>query len=68
MTNFLALYRGESIASAKIVAVSAESGLVRDFAARMLAEPENEEPDAVLQQLEHGRRRALQLVKTETSE
>jgi hypothetical protein len=68
LTSFLALYRGESIASAKIVAVTAESGLVSDFATLMLAEPENEVPDAVLQQLERGRRRALQLVKTEASE
>jgi hypothetical protein len=34
----MALYRGESIAAARIVAVSAEPRLVRDFAAQMLNE------------------------------
>jgi hypothetical protein len=68
LTSFVALYRGETIAAARLVAVSAEPALVRDLAKRILAEPENEEPDAVLQQLERGRRRALQLVKTEASE
>lgn len=62
----MALYRGETIAAAKLVAVSAEPGLVRDLAARILAEPEDEEPDAVLQELSRSRRRALQLVKSES--
>jgi hypothetical protein len=65
--SFLALYRGDSIAAAKIVAVTAESGLVHDFAARMLAESEPE-PDLVLGELENGRRRALQLVRSECSD
>lgn len=67
MTSFLALYRGESVTAAKIVAVTAESSLVRDFAARMLSEPEDE-ADGVLRELEQGRRRALQLVRTEAYE
>ncbi len=66
MTSFVALYRGESIADAKLVAVSAESELVHDFATRMLAEPADE-ADAALQELEQGRRRALRLVKSEAS-
>jgi hypothetical protein len=65
VTNFLALYRGESITAAKIVAVTAESGLVRDFAARLLDGPADEkDPDPVLEELEQGRRRALRLVKS----
>jgi hypothetical protein len=67
MTSFLALYRGESIAGAKIVAVTAEPQLVRTFAAQMLVQPE-EEPDPVLGELENGRRRALELVRSGTSE
>ena len=59
----MALYRGMTIATAKLVAVSAEPELVRTLAARILAEPE--EPEAVLKELEQGRRRALQLVKSE---
>jgi hypothetical protein len=65
LTSFVALYRGDTVSAAKIVAVSAEPDLVRDFATRMLAEPRDEEPDAVLQELEHGRRRVLRLVKSE---
>ncbi len=64
-TTFLALYRGESVAAAKLLALSAEPELVRDFAERMLARPEEQEPDAVLAELEHGRRRALELAKGE---
>ncbi len=67
MTNFLALYRGESIAAARIVAVSAEPRLVRDFATQMLNEFK-EEPDSAHAELENGRRRALELVRTEADE
>jgi hypothetical protein len=67
MTSFLALYRGESIAGAKIVAVTAEPQLVRDFAAQMLVRPEAES-DPVLGELVNGRRRALELVRSRTSE
>ncbi len=63
MTTFLALYRGESVGASKLVALTAEPVVVADFAARMLAEPEEPEPDAVLHELDQGRRRALQLVE-----
>jgi hypothetical protein len=66
MTSFLALYRGESIAGAKIVAVTTEPQLVRNFAAQMLVRPE-EESDPVLVELVNGRRRALELVRSRTS-
>ncbi len=35
-TNFLALYRGETVSGARIVALSADPRLVRDFADRLL--------------------------------
>jgi hypothetical protein len=66
-TSFLALYRGETVGSAKVVAVSAAPELVRDFAERMLAEKARE-TDTVQCELESGRRRALQRVKGEASE
>ena len=65
MTTFLALYRGESVSSAKLLALSADGELVRDFAARLLEAPPHE-TDPVLEELEHGRRRALRLVKSDT--
>lgn len=66
MATFLALYRGDSVSAAKLLALTAEPALVSDFAARLLAEPEEQEQqDAVLGELENGRRRALRLVERE---
>ena len=47
-TSFLALYRGETVSVARIVALSADPQLVRDFAGRLLeSSPEqHEEPDS----------------------
>jgi hypothetical protein len=67
-TSFLALYRGESVSAAKLLALTADPGLVSDFAARMLEEPEEQEQDVVVRELEQGRRRALQLVYGKASE
>jgi hypothetical protein len=68
MTTFLALYRGDSISAAKLLALTAEPELVRDFASRMLAEPGEQEPDPILQQLEEGRRGALRQVQSGATE
>jgi hypothetical protein len=67
-TSFLALYRGESVSAAKLLALTADPGLVSDFATRMLEDPEEQEQDAVVRELEQGRRRALQLVRGEAGE
>jgi len=64
----LALYRGESVSGAKLLALTADPELVSDFAARMLEEPEEQEQDAVVRELEQGRRRALQLLHGEAGE
>jgi hypothetical protein len=63
LTTFLALYRGDSVSSAKLLALSADPGLVRQFAAQLLDAPECQETDPVARELENGRRRALELVK-----
>jgi hypothetical protein len=60
-TTFLALYRGESVNAAKLIALTVDPALVRELAARLLAEPEDEE-DPVTLELERGRRRALQVI------
>ena len=65
MATFLALYRGDSVSAAKLVALTAESSLVGEFAARILKEPDEPEVDPVLRELKRGRRRALELVKSE---
>ena len=62
-TSFLALYRGETVGAAKLLALSNDPDLVRQFAARLLEAPETHTPDPVLAELEDGRRRALKLVK-----
>jgi hypothetical protein len=64
-TSFLALYRGESISAAKLLALTADPQLVSDFAERMLDEPDEREQDAVVRELERGRRRALHQVQGE---
>jgi hypothetical protein len=64
-TTFLALYRGDSVSAAKLIALTAKPDLVRDFAGRLLAEDEDEGSDPVLEELERGRRQALQLVRGE---
>lgn len=60
--TFLALYRGESVAGARLVALSADPGVVADFAGRLLEQMEDGE-DAVVRELEDGRQRALRLVR-----
>ncbi len=65
MASFVALYRGETVGAARMVAVSADPDLVHDFASRMLAKPLEDNTDAVLKEIEHGRRRALRLVRSE---
>ena len=42
MTDFVALYRGRTVSEAEIVAVSAESRLVKRFFAELLGAPEHE--------------------------
>jgi hypothetical protein len=64
MTNFIALYRGETVSGAQIVALSADPEIVQEFAARLLeGEPRpREEPGP------HGgdeQRQALRVVKDE---
>ncbi len=65
MTNFIALYRGDTISSAKIIAVSADADLVADFAARMLHRQEESESDPIVRILDAGRQQALRLIAEE---
>ena len=65
MTTFLALYRGNSVSASKLLALTAAPQLVREFAARLLENP-RQDADPILAELEHGRQRALRLVKSGT--
>jgi hypothetical protein len=45
MTAFIALYRGETVSGARLIALTADPKMVKDFAAKLIAdEPEGEEP------------------------
>ncbi len=68
MTNFIALYRGDTISSAKIIAVSADTDLVADFAARMLHRQEESESDPIVRILDAGRQQALRLIAEEAED
>jgi hypothetical protein len=45
LTDFVALYRGRTVAEAELVALSAESSLVRKFCVELLGEREREPED-----------------------
>ena len=65
MTSFLALYRGDTITAAQIVAVTADPHLVSDFAARLLGQPSEPSGDPVVVSIEEGKRKALEVVRDE---
>jgi hypothetical protein len=65
MTTFLALYRGNTVAEARMVAVSADPDLVAIIATRLLEAPDRGGDDPVVETLERSRREALKLVKQE---
>jgi hypothetical protein len=69
MTTFVALYRGATVASAKLVAVSADPGIVADVAGRLLRQDTaSEEPDPIVAPMEGARRRALRLIREEAGD
>jgi len=68
MVSFLALYRGASLSSAELVAVSTAPDLITHVAATLLSDPkkkESETPDKAILALDSGRRRALRVVYKE---
>jgi len=72
MTTILAVYRGDSIASARLIAATSNPDIVEDVATRLLCEPESRDdeentPDIALMHLERGRRQALRRILEEAS-
>lgn len=65
MSSFLALYRGNTLSNARIVAVTADPGMVSDFAGRLLGAPDEPVTDPVLDRLESGKRGALRIIHSE---
>ncbi len=67
MTTFLALYRGKTIAEAKMVAVTADPELVAIVATHLLDTPQPHDADPVITTLERGRHGALRLIQREAA-
>ena len=67
MTTFIAVYRGESVATARLIAVSADPELVSQVVSGILLKRADED-DPVVDTLESGRRGALQLIKRQAYE
>jgi hypothetical protein len=67
MSTFIAIYRGDTIADARIVAVSANQALIAEISSRLLREPIDDGEDPVVRTLEQSRRKALRLIKREAA-
>jgi hypothetical protein len=68
MPTFLAVYRGRTIGEARMVAVSAEPGLVAEVVDRLLDHPQMDDDDPVVRAIDSGRVTALRLIKREHSD
>lgn len=65
MPTFLAVYRGDTIGEARMVAVTADPCLVADVVNRLLDQPREHDDDPVVRAIDHGRATALRLIKRE---
>lgn len=65
MTSFIAIYRGNTVADARLVAVSADPNLVLEVSQRLLEKQPAGYCDPVLDRLEGGKRAALRLIEQE---
>ena len=71
MTSFIAVYRGNSISDAKMIAVSGSHSLVAYVASEIMSDAlylDDASDDPILSALNQGRRAALRLVKEETKQ
>jgi hypothetical protein len=67
MATFVVIYRGETIAGARLIALSADPTLVADVSARILQEhPGKDADDPIIACVEQGRKHALRLVTQES--
>ena len=66
MTTFVAIYRGNSVAEARLIAVSADPVLVAEVSSRILQSQPDQDQDSVIDSLENGCRTALRLIERES--
>lgn len=67
MVSYIALYRGRTLATAELVAVSNDSKLIAYISGKLLRERAADESDPAIAALTAGRRRALELVRDEVT-
>ena len=67
MATFVAIYRGETIDSARLIALSADPELIADVTARILQEHPGKHPDPIVACVEKGRKAALHLIAKEAA-
>ena len=60
MTTFVALYRGQIITEARLVAVSADPSFVAEVSSRILQVQSDESPDPVIARVDHGKARSAE--------
>jgi hypothetical protein len=65
MPTFLAVYRGRTIGEARMVAVTADPGLVAEVVDRLLDHPQMDDDDPAVRAIDYGRVTALRLIKRE---
>ena len=66
MLSFLALYRGNSLRDAEVVAISSAPEIIAEFAERLLAQPpDGEERDPILRAAQEAKRTVLEFVRQE---
>jgi hypothetical protein len=68
VTTFVAVYRGQTIAEAKLIAVSADPCLVAEVSSRILQAHVDESRDPVIARVDRGKNEALRLIKQEATE
>ncbi len=67
MTTFLAMYRGETISQAKLIAVSADYNLIAHVSGYLLNGDNPGQTDDVINRLEEGRQSVLRAVRQEAT-
>jgi hypothetical protein len=65
MVTFVALYRGESVAHAEVVGLSADPQIVAEFAARLMERSTRTELDPILAPKRRAERQVLRSVRAE---
>jgi hypothetical protein len=68
MTTFIAIYRGETVAASKLVAVSADPVLVARIVSALRDETRGSTDDQVLNAMEIAKYDALELIEEELKE